>query len=122
MQLLNVDSFSTIQLYIGRNRFIILLSEFVLNWCYDRYAYNIINYSVNNGIRCLMLIDIVECCPNMAMGLVVNGCFAYRLTLLVRPDHTPLISAALMIHSFAALLGAPRFDTHSFAALLGASL
>ena len=53
----------------------------------------------------------------------------YRLALLVHPDHTQLISAALlytciyiklyMTYSFAALFSVPRFDTHSFAALLG---
>ena len=116
MQLSNVDSSSTIQLYIGRNRLIILVSKFALNWYYDRYVYNIINYSVNNGIQCLILNDIVKCCPNIAFGLVVIGCFVYRLALLVRPDHMPLISAArlyahiyiyYMIHLFAALLGAP---------------
>ena len=93
MQLSNVDSSSS---SIGRNRLIILLSEFALNWCYDRYVYNVINYSVNNGIQCLILIDIVDCCPNIAICLVVNGCFVYQLALLVCPDHTPLISAALL--------------------------
>ena len=64
-----IDSFSTMQLYICRKRLLFLISEFALNWYYDRYAYNIINYSVSNGIKCLILIEKVERCPNIALIL-----------------------------------------------------
>ena len=86
------------QIYICRNRLILLLSEFALNWCYDRYVYNIINCSVSNDIKGLILIDKVECCPNTAIGLVVKGCCVNRLDLLVRPDHTLYWECHALIH------------------------